>query len=140
MKRRNLNRWRAIEGRLGRESTIWLVTVRPDDSPQMFPTWFVWLEEKLYFVVAKSSQQYENLRANQDVSVALPDAEKGVVVEGEAHASDRQTREVLADYFYNKYEFDFTADPEIDWQLVEVTPSSILSWGDGFDHEGLEVL
>ena len=110
MRRRNVERWRTIEARLGREATIWLVTVRPDDNPQMFPTWFVWLENKLYFVVATNSQQFENLRHNQGVSLALTDAERGVVIEGQAHASDRKAIAILADYFYNKYEFDFSQD------------------------------
>lgn len=140
MKRRNVNRLRAISGRLGRETTIWLVTVRPDGSPQMFPTWFVWLEEKLYFVVSKGSQQFENLRHNQSVTISLPDAEKGVVIEGSAHTGDRQTSEILADYFYNKYGFDYSADKQFDWRLIEVTPTQILAWGDGHDEEGLEVL
>ncbi len=120
--------------------TIWLVTVRPDDSPQLFPTWFVWLEEKLYFVLNGAGEQFESLRLNQKVAVSLPDADQGIVIEGEAHTSDRQTIEVLADYFYNKYEFDFTQDKEIRWRLIEVTPVQILAWGDGYDEEGLQLL
>ncbi|MBK8433242.1 MAG: pyridoxamine 5'-phosphate oxidase family protein [Chloroflexi bacterium] len=139
MRRRNVERWRTIEARLGREATIWLVTVRPDDNPQMFPTWFVWLENKLYFVVATNSQQFENLRHNQGVSLALTDAERGVVIEGQAHASDRKAIAILADYFYNKYEFDFSQDKEIQWRLVEVVPQQILAWGDGYDEEGMVV-
>jgi general stress protein 26 len=138
--RRNAQRWRALNSRLSRETTIWLVTVRPDDSPQLFPTWFVWLEEKLYFVVSAASDQYQSLRLNQKVAIALPDADKGIVIEGEAHTTDHQTSEILADYFYNKYEFDFSQDREIKWRLIEVTPEQILSWGDGYDHEGLQVL
>lgn len=138
--RRNVQRWRALNARLSREMTIWLVTVRPDDSPQLFPTWFVWLEEKLYFVLSTDSEQFQSLRLNQKIAISLPDTEQGIVLEGEAHTTDRQTTEVLADYFYNKYEFDFTQDKEISWRLIEVTPTQVLAWGDGYDGEGLQVL
>ena len=43
MRRRNPARWRAIEARLGRESTIWLATVRADGRPHLVPLWYVWL-------------------------------------------------------------------------------------------------
>ena len=35
MKRRNAERWRAIEARLGREMTIWLSTVRGNGRPHV---------------------------------------------------------------------------------------------------------
>lgn len=141
MKRRNSDRWRAFESRLTRENTIWLVIIRPDTTPHLLPTWFIWLENHLYFVVDTNSEQFQSLRLNQQVAISLPDTERGIVIEGEAHASDRQTTQVLAEYFYNKYEFDFTQDPDIRWRLVEVTPRKILSWGDGFDQkEGVQLL
>lgn len=139
MRRRNPARWRAIEGRLGREMNIWVATVRPNDTPHLQPAWFVWLEEKLYFVVDSRSEQFQNLRGNQSVSLTLPDAESVILIEGEAHTSDRVTRDTLADYFYNKYEFDFTQDRAYDWKLVEVTPHQIFAWGDGYDQEGIQV-
>jgi general stress protein 26 len=134
--RRNPQRWRALDARLSREMTIWLVTVRPDDSPQLFPTWFVWLEEKLYFVLNGASEQFASLRHNQKVAVALPDVEQGIVLEGEAHTTDHATTDILADYFYHKYEFDFRQDRETKWRLIEITPTQILAWGDGYDQEG----
>ncbi len=138
--RRSPERWRAIEMRLGRESTAWVSTVRPDNSPHLLPVWFVWLDNIFYFVVPTHSEQYENLKLNQRVSISLPDPERVIMIEGEAHASSRTASEKLSEYFFNKYEFDFTRDPEIEWRLVEVTPSRLLAWGDGYDHEGVQVL
>jgi len=138
--RRNPHRWRAIESRLGRAMSAWVATVREDDSPHLLPVWFVWLENVFYFVAATDSEQFYNLRGNQKVAITLPDAERVILIEGEAHASNHKTSQMLADYFYNKYEFDFTQDSEIDWRLVEVTPSRIMAWGDGYDHEGIEVM
>lgn len=140
MKRRNAERWRAIEARLGRELTIWMATVRGDGRPHLAPVWFVWLGETLYFVTPKNSQKFANLRGNQNLALALPDTGSVIIIEGEAHVADRATTETLAEYFYNKYEWDFRYDEAADWRLVEVTPHKILAWGDGFDGHGTRVL
>lgn len=140
VKRRNAERWRAIEARLGREMNIWLATVREDGRPHLVPMWFVWLGELLYVCTGKHSQKFNNLRDNQNVALALPDTGSVVIVEGEAHAADRATTETLAEYFYNKYEWDFRYDTAADWRLIEVTPHKIMAWGDGFDADGTRVL
>lgn len=140
MKRRNAERWRAIEARLGRELTIWMATVRDDGRPHLVPVWFVWLDETLYFCTGAESQKFANLRGNQSISLSLPDTGNVLIIEGEAHAADRNTTETLAEYFYNKYEWDFRYDAAADWRLVEVTPHKILAWGDGYDDEGPRVL
>lgn len=140
MKRRNAERWRAIEARLGRELTIWMATVRDDGRPHLVPVWFVWLDEVLYFCTGAESQKFVNLRGNQNIALALPDTGSVLIIEGEAHAADRNTTETLAEYFYNKYEWDFRYDHAADWRLVEVTPHKILAWGDGYDDEGPRVL
>ena len=138
--RRNVARWRAIEARLGRELTIWLSTVRTDGRPHLVPVWFVWLEGKIYFCTDSESQKFTNLRYNQSIALSLPDTDAVVIVEGEAHAADRATTESLAEYFFNKYEWDFRYDDSSDWRLVEVTPHKIMVWGDGYDDEGIHLL
>ncbi len=139
MRRRNDERWRAIEARLGREMNIWIATVRDDGRPHLTPVWFVWLDNKLYFSTGSDTQKFANLYGNQNVALALPDTNSVVIIEGEAHASDRATTETLAEFFYNKYEWDFRYDDAADWRLVEVTPHKIMAWGDGHDDEGIRV-
>ena len=137
--RRNLARWRTLEARLGREMTIWIVTVRGDGRPHMAPVWYVWLNDRVYIATGTDTQKFTNLRANQAVALALPDTESVVILEGEAHAADRKTSDKLGEYFFNKYEWDFRYDEDADWRLVEVTPHRILAWGDGFEGEGIRV-
>ncbi|HIP71175.1 MAG TPA: pyridoxamine 5'-phosphate oxidase family protein, partial [Anaerolineae bacterium] len=48
MRRHNPARWQAMIGRLGREMTIWLATVRRDGRPHLTPLWFIWLDGKIY--------------------------------------------------------------------------------------------
>ena len=140
MRRRNPARWRAIEARLGRQSEIWLATVRYDGRPHLSPLWFIWLEEKIYVCTGAGTQKFANLRGNQSVALALPDPLNVIVIEGEAHVAPRADIDKLADYFFNKYEWDFRYDDSAKWQLIQITPMKILAWGDGYDNEGTRIL
>jgi general stress protein 26 len=138
--RRNPARWRTLEARLGREFTIWIATVRHDGRPHLTPVWFVWLGGQIYVAIGTESQKFANLRSNQTVALALPDTGNVIILEGEAHAADRDTSDKLADYFYHKYEWDFRYDDASNWRLIEITPTKILTWGDGFEDEGIRIL
>jgi nitroimidazol reductase NimA-like FMN-containing flavoprotein (pyridoxamine 5'-phosphate oxidase superfamily) len=141
MRRRNPARWRAIEARLGRESTIWLATVRADGRPHLVPLWYVWLDERLYVCTGSATQKFANLIHNQSVALALPDATNVIAIEGEAHTATRDQIDALAEHFYHKYEWDFRYDETADWRLIEITPFKIMAWGDGYDGaEGIRVL
>jgi len=140
MRRRNPARWRAIEGRLSREDTIWFATTRSDGRPHLAPMWFVWLDDKIYICTGSNTQKFTNMRHNQNVALALTDPHKVVLIEGEAHVAARSTVEALANHFYHKYEWDFRYDDSTDWRLIEITPYKILAWGDGYDAEGTRIL
>lgn len=140
MKRRNPARWRALEARLGRQKEIWMASVRLDGRPHLAPLWFIWLDEKIWISTGNGTQKFVNLRGNQSVALALPDALHVVIIEGEAHVANRDDLDRLADYFFNKYEWDFRYDDTANWQLIEITPLKILTWGDGFDSEGTRIL
>lgn len=141
MRRRNPARWRAIEARLSRESTIWLATVRGDGRPHLAPLWYIWLDERIYVCTGSATQKFVNLVQNQNVALALPDAMNVIVIEGEAHTAPRDQIDALAEHFFHKYEWDFRFDETADWRLIEITPYKILVWGDGYDQgEGIRVL
>jgi nitroimidazol reductase NimA-like FMN-containing flavoprotein (pyridoxamine 5'-phosphate oxidase superfamily) len=138
--RRDPARWRAVEARLGREMNIWLATGRADGRPHLAPLWYIWLDGMIYLATGSKTQKFINLRQNQAVALALPDAVNVIIVEGEAHVANRATVEKVAEHFFNKYEWDFRYDDSADWRLIEVTPRKILAWGDGYDHLGTRVL
>lgn len=129
-----------MEARLGRESVIWMSTVRRDGRPHLAPLWYVWIEGKIYISTGAATQKFTNMRDNQNVALALPDGSNVLIIEGEAHVAARELIDKLADYFFNKYEWDFRYDDTAKWQLVEVTPLKILAWGDGFDSDGTRIL
>ena len=113
--------------------TIWLATVRSDGRPHLAPLWYVWLDGRVYLATGAHTQKFVNMFHNQSVVLALPDAVNALIIEGEAHVADRATVDTLADYFYHKYEWDFRYDDSAEWRLIEITPSKILAWGDGYD-------
>ncbi len=140
MRRRNPARWRAIEARLSRESTIWLATVRGDGRPHLAPLWYIWLDERLYVCTGSETQKFVNLVHNQNVALALPDAMSVIIIEGEAHTAPRDQIDPLAEHFCHKYEWDFRYDESADWRLIEITPYKIMAWGDGYDQgEGVRI-
>jgi hypothetical protein len=139
--KRNPARWRTVEGRLGRELTIWVATVRRDGRPHLTPVWYVWLNERIYIAIGSNSQKFVNLKGNQAVALAIPNTDRVIILEGEAHAANRATIDKLGEYFFHKYEWDFRYDEAEDWRLVEITPYKILAWGDEFEEsEGIRVL
>jgi general stress protein 26 len=119
---------------------IWIATVRGDGGPHLTPVWFVWLDDLVYIATGTDTQKFANLRTNQSVVLSLPDTENVTIIEGEAHAADRKTSDKLAEYFFHKYEWDFRYDDTADWRLVEITPHKILSWGDGYETDGIRLL
>lgn len=134
-------RLQAIEARLGRETEIWVATVRRDGRPHLVPVWFVYLEGNVYFCTGKETQKWANLLNNQNIALSLPDTNATIIIEGEAHATPHQVTNQLADFFFDKYEWDFRYDDSATWRVVQVIPHKILAWGDGLDEvEGIRVL
>lgn len=129
-----------MEARLGRESTIWMATVRHNGRPHLVPVWFVWLDDKLYIATGAETQKFANLYHNQNITLALPNTDNVLIIEGEAHVADYQTIDILADYFYHKYEWDFRYDDTALWRLIEITPHKIMAWGDEHDADGTRIL
>ena len=114
--------------------------MRHDGRPHLVPIWYVWLEDKIYVSTGADTQKFVNLHLNQNVALSLPDTASVILIEGEAHVADRATVNVVAEYFYHKYEWDFRYDDSANWRLIEITPQKILAWGDGYEAEGARVL
>ena len=129
-----------MEARLGRESTIWVATVRDNGRPHLVPVWFIWLDGKIYIATGSETQKFANLYYNQSIALSLPNTENVLIIEGEAHVADYQTVDALADYFYHKYEWDFRHDDSALWRLIEITPRKIMAWGDAHEQDGLRIL
>ncbi len=112
--------------------------MRHDGRPHSTPVWFIWLDDLLYFCTSVYSQKYMNLGFETAVTAALPDTANVLIIEGHAAAAHPDQIDPLADYFYNKYGWDFRQDDSTEWALITVTPTKVLAWGDGYDEsEGI---
>jgi PPOX class probable F420-dependent enzyme len=60
---------------LADERVVWLSTVRPDGTPHLVPTWFLWDGESLLVWSKPNAVKVRNLRTNPRLMVAVGDAQ-----------------------------------------------------------------
>jgi general stress protein 26 len=114
-----------IERRLQTEHNLWLATVRRNGRPHLVPIWFVWTGGKIYLCTASSSVKARNVLANPEVSAALEDGSRPVVIEGQARAVEVVPPAVVQ-AFQHKYDWNISTDDEYD-QVFEIEPQRIRS-------------
>ncbi len=112
-----------VERRLQTEQNLWLATVRPNGTPHLVPIWFVWVAEKIYLCTGVDSVKVRNLTRNPQVSVALEDGTKPIVIEGVAQPIGHSPAAVV-DAFQRKYDWDITSD-NIYTRIIEIEPKRI---------------
>ena len=113
----------------GRARNLWFGTVRANGLPHLVPLWFVWHDDKIWVCVGRGTQKHVNITGNSNVTLALEDGVKPVIMEGEASIETEEAlRDKLAEAFIYKYDWDFRTDNDEDWLLVGVEPQKILMW------------
>ena len=108
------------ERRLQTEQNLWLATVRPNGSPHLVPIWFVWMAGKIYLCTGADSVKVRNLMQNPQVSIALEDGSKPIVLEGRARPIGAAPQPVI-EAFKKKYDWNISTDSEYN-QVVEIEP------------------
>ena len=133
-----------IRPMLDDERVVWLSTVRPDGTPHLVPTWFLWDGEALVVFSKPGAAKVRNLRANPRLMVAVGDPEDdfsvGLI---EAEATLEPGAAAIPDAFFTKYAA-LLADGGLDrttfratyTQTIRIVPTRFLSWrGRGAVHE-----
>src|SRR5215468_12329926 len=91
---------------LAQERVVWLSTVRPDGTPHLVPTWFLWDGEALLIWSKPNAVKVRNLRANPRLMVAVGDADAdfnvGLIEASATFAEPAAT--AVPDAFFAKYE------------------------------------
>src|SRR4051812_6069577 len=90
---------------LAEERVVWLSTVRPDGTPHLVPTWFLWDGEALVVFSKPGAAKVRNLRANPRLMVAVgdPHADFNVgLIEAAAELGEPGERGI-PDAFFVKY-------------------------------------
>jgi PPOX class probable F420-dependent enzyme len=121
---------------LAEERVVWLSTVRPDGTPHLVPTWFLWDGKALVVFSKPGAAKVRNLRANPRLMVAVGDPEDDFsvgLIEAEARCLDEAA--VVPDAFFVKYADELgpgRLDPQTFratyTQAIRVTPTRYLQW------------
>ena len=92
--------------RLGRETILWLTTVRPDGQPQSSPVWFIWNGSEFLLYSIPTSPKVPNIRANPRVALHLDDDGAGgdiVTIEGTGRIAEDAPGFHEVDTYMEKY-------------------------------------
>jgi PPOX class probable F420-dependent enzyme len=126
--------WEATELRLrvGRSSII--ATTRPDGRPHAMAIWFCWLDGRLYFITARSTQKARNLARQPWAVVHVGDGDEVLMVEGSTQRiTDEAERARVDDAYRAKYVDPVSGatasifdNPEDD--LYRLDPSRVVTW------------
>lgn len=119
---------RQIEARLGREQTIWLATTRADGRPHLAPVWFIYHGGSVFICTAAGSQKMFNMERIRKATVALPNTQDVLILEGTVGFPRGNTVDEVARQFNDKYGWDMLQDTDADWKLAEIIPSKVLTW------------
>ncbi|CAG0931410.1 hypothetical protein TFLX_02143 [Thermoflexales bacterium] len=112
-----------VDHRLRTEQNLWLATVRPNGTPHLVAIWFVWVAEKIYLCTGGDSVKVRNLTQNPQVSLALEDGTRPIVIEGLARPIDHPPAAVV-DEFQRKYAWNIAGDDTYT-QVIEIEPKRI---------------
>lgn len=122
---------------LAEERVVWLSTVRPDGTPHLVPTWFLWDGEALLVWSKPNAVKVRNLRANARLMVAVgdPRADFNVgLIEAGATLAEPATTPIPA-AFFAKYAAELAAAGLDDatfrqtyTQAVRIQPTRFVAW------------
>jgi hypothetical protein len=74
--------WDQTEHRLHGGRSLIIATTRPDGRPHAMPVWFCWLDGRLYFITARTTQKARNLEGQPWVVAHAGDGDDVLMVEG----------------------------------------------------------
>jgi PPOX class probable F420-dependent enzyme len=134
---------------LDEERVVWLSTVRPDGTPHLVPTWFLWDGEALVVFSKPGAAKVRNLRSNPRLMIAVGDPEDDFsvgLIEAVATGMDESVR--VPDAFFTKYagelaqgRLDRATFEALYTQAIRIVPTRYLAWhGRGETHDAAPVL
>jgi len=122
---------------LADERVVWLSTVRPDGTPHLVPTWFLWDGEALLVWSKAHAVKVRNLRANPRLMVAVGDPDEHFnvgLIEAQAELGESAST-TIPDAFFAKYAaelgdtgFDAAGFRATYTQAVRIMPTRFVAW------------
>lgn len=129
--------WDGTDLRLRGGRSLIISTTRPDGRPHAMPVWFCWLDDRLFFITARTTQKARNLGGQPWIVAHAGDGDDVLMVEGPARRVTAATDLDRVDAAYRaKYVdpvsgarasiFDNAAD-----DLYRVDPWRVVTWAYG---------
>lgn len=122
---------------LAEERVVWLSTVRPDGTPHLVPTWFVWNGDALLVFSKPNAVKVRNLRSNPRLMLAVgdPRADFNVGLIEAVAELDEPGWTPVPDAFFAKYAaelaitgLDIPAFRATYTQAVRIVPTRFVAW------------
>lgn len=83
--------WAFVGNVMANDREYWVATVGEHENPHTRPVWGVWVDDTFHCGGGAETRWVKNLTANPAVTVHRQDAEKVVIIEGEAERLDEAT-------------------------------------------------
>ena len=122
--------WSHIDRRMSAAMHYWLGTRTPAGTPQLRPVAGMWLVPRLYFGGSVAARWHRNLSADPRATIALEDAEKAVILEGEVAVvrPDVLLAGRLVEESNRKYDPGQKVEHYEGVEIVVFTPSVVFAW------------
>jgi hypothetical protein len=126
--------WEGTELRLRSGRSLIIASTRPEGRPHAMPVWFLWLDQRLYFMTPSTTQKARNLAREPWLVAHVGDGDDVLMVEGPAlRVTDASERDRTDAAYRDKYVdpvsgarasiFDNAAN-----ELYRVDPWRIVTW------------
>jgi len=120
--------WAFVGNVMANDREYWVATVDDQQAPHTRPVWGVWVEDTFHCGGGPETRWVKNLTANPAVTVHRQDAEKVVIIEGEAERLDENADEDRLERIDDAYEQKY--DVRHGTPVFAIHPDRVLSWTD----------
>lgn len=123
--------WAFVGNVMANDRAYWVATAGEDANPHTRPVWGVWVDDTFHCGGGPKTRWVRTLTENPSVTVHRQDAEKVVIIEGEAERLDDEGDDVdedrlerIDDAYEQKY------DVRHGTPVFAVHPDRVLAWTD----------
>lgn len=123
--------WAFVGNVMANDREYWVATVGEQNQPHTRPVWGVWIDDTFHCGGGAETRWVKNATANPAVTVHRQDAEKVVIIEGEAErldadadGVDQDRLERIDDAYEQKY------DVRHGTPVFAIHPDRVLAWTD----------
>lgn len=123
--------WAFVGNVMANDREYWVATVGEQNQPHTRPVWGVWVDNTFHCGDGAETRWVKNATANPTVTVHRQDAEKVVIIEGEAErldadadGADGDQLERIDDAYEQKY------DVRHGTPVFAIHPDRVLAWTD----------